>query len=310
MLSLRTLLCAFDDSVPSAQALVAAADLAERVHATLHIVQVDPLFHAPKSHADGTNLNALYRSRMQVAVDRLLGEGAFDVLAPVLHVLQSEAPADGILRCAAEVGADLVVLGTHRRRGLERLLAGSVAAEVLRRSSVPVLVASARTVPGPEAPVVAAVDLEDPSLRALEVARDVAAVFGASLQLATVRAVTPDTLVGTGPHRKRLAPSPEKVSREAAHAALGTVAEAVSVVGAETHVLPGVPVPDLVHLAERTRAGLLVVGTHGRHGWDRLRLGSVAEGVVTEAPCSVLVVPLAVRSAAMAPEGIVALHED
>ena len=56
--------------------------------------------------------------------------------------------------------------------------------------------------------MVAAVDLEDPSLRALEVARDVAAVFGASLQLATVRAVTPDTLVGTGPHRKRLAPSP------------------------------------------------------------------------------------------------------
>jgi len=128
--------------------------------------------------------------------------------------------------------------------------------------------------------------------------------------LATVRAVTPDTLVGTGPHRKRLAPSPEKVSREAAHAALDTVAEAVSVVGAETHVLPGVPVPDLVHLAERTRAGLLVVGTHGRHGWDRLRLGSVAEGVVTEAPCSVLVVPLAARPAAAASGGIVALHED
>lgn len=312
MLTLRTLVCAFDGSAPAAEALVAAADLAERTRATLHLVHVDPLFHAPKAHSEEADLGALFRSRMAVAVDAVLGAGGFDVLAPVLHVISSETPADGILRCAAEVEADLVVLGTHHRRGLERVLAGSVAADVLRRATVPVLIASAPGAPGPEAPVVAAVDLEDPSLWALSLGRDVAAVFGAPFALASVRTVAPDTVVPTGPHRRLLAPSPRSVSRDAAHAALDTLAEAVGVAGVETHVIPGVPVPELVRLAGRSRAGMLVVAAHGRRGWDRLRLGSVAEGIVREAHCAVLVVPLGPREPAPAPgsRDFVASHED
>ena len=48
-------------------------------------------------------------------------------------------PVEGILRLATE--ADLVVLSTHGRRGLDRALLGSVAEEVLRRCPVPVLTA-------------------------------------------------------------------------------------------------------------------------------------------------------------------------
>ena len=54
--------------------------------------------------------------------------------------LPSSIAADAILKTAEHQGADLIVMGSHGRRGLGRLLLGSQAAEVLARSSIPVLV--------------------------------------------------------------------------------------------------------------------------------------------------------------------------
>jgi len=48
-------------------------------------------------------------------------------------------PADEILRLARKVSCDLIVMGTHGRTGLARLLHGSVAEEVLRKATCPVL---------------------------------------------------------------------------------------------------------------------------------------------------------------------------
>jgi nucleotide-binding universal stress UspA family protein len=48
--------------------------------------------------------------------------------------------ADGILKCSTEFGADLIVVGTHNRTGLDRLFMGSVAEHVVRHSHIPVLV--------------------------------------------------------------------------------------------------------------------------------------------------------------------------
>ena len=56
-----------------------------------------------------------------------------------VHV-KDQAPAAGILETAQSVEADLIVLSSHGRRGLEKLLLGSVANEVVTRSSVPVLI--------------------------------------------------------------------------------------------------------------------------------------------------------------------------
>lgn len=48
--------------------------------------------------------------------------------------------ADGILKCSAEFGADMIVIGTHGRTGIDRLFMGSIAENVVRHSKVPVLV--------------------------------------------------------------------------------------------------------------------------------------------------------------------------
>jgi len=58
----------------------------------------------------------------------------------VTHFTDYGSTADGIIHCAKEFGADLIVIGTHNRHGLERLLMGSVAEHVVRHADVPVLV--------------------------------------------------------------------------------------------------------------------------------------------------------------------------
>lgn len=57
-------------------------------------------------------------------------------------------------------------------------------------------------------------------------------------------------------------------------------------------VLEGDPATEIVKYATEQRADAIVIGTHGRTGVDRLVMGSVAERVMREAPCSVLVVKL------------------
>ena len=52
--------------------------------------------------------------------------------------------ADGILKCSAEFGADMIVVGTHNRTGIDRLFMGSIAESVVRHSKVPVLVVPLR----------------------------------------------------------------------------------------------------------------------------------------------------------------------
>ena len=55
-------------------------------------------------------------------------------------------------------------------------------------------------------------------------------------------------------------------------------------------VVRGIPVQDIVRLARSKRAGMVVMGTHGRTGISRFMMGSVAARVVATAPCPVLTV--------------------
>ena len=81
-----------------------------------------------------------------VAVDQNHWRGQLEQIRPlnpnipVRHVLLEGDPAEEIIRHAAEARADLIVMGTHGRTGLARLLMGSVAEKVLRGATCSVLV--------------------------------------------------------------------------------------------------------------------------------------------------------------------------
>ncbi len=69
---------------------------------------------------------------------------------------------------------------------------------------------------------------------------------------------------------------------------------AVQIIGppaAVRHVVAvGFPVEEILRVAAEVKADLIVMGTHGRGGWSRLVMGSVAEGVLRQAPCPVVTV--------------------
>jgi nucleotide-binding universal stress UspA family protein len=128
------ILVATDFSAPSEAALHYGRALADKFDAALHLIYVaDNLFlHAVVS--DRRSLEDVATRRLQdrlTEADRLRGA--------VVVVEQSNEPANEILRYAKSAKIDLIVMGTHGRTGLGRIVLGSVAEAVVRAAPCPVL---------------------------------------------------------------------------------------------------------------------------------------------------------------------------
>lgn len=143
------IVCAIDGSDLSTKALSQAIFLAGKLGARLTAVTVtEPsVIVAPGAEmmmVDTTNILAdLDKAKAESAKATLtaaskLGEAAGQQIA-VKHVPDLPA-AEGIISEAKRISADLIVMGSHGRRGLGRLLLGSQAAEVLAHSDIPVLI--------------------------------------------------------------------------------------------------------------------------------------------------------------------------
>lgn len=135
--------------------------------------------------------------------------------------------------------------------------------------------------------IACAVDFSDPSRFAAEQAAALAREHGAALALVNVfqppPAVAADMLES---------PASEAMAVEAEDLLASWKGDAERSSGGQVTVrrLSGDPAAALVKLAREGGYDLLVLGTHGRRGLSHLVLGSVAERVVRQAPCSVLVV--------------------
>jgi nucleotide-binding universal stress UspA family protein len=101
---------------------------------------IDPLMGAgiTPTGAEDMELLDIQTSRSGTVVDNIIKKFGGNI--QVSHFTEYGSTADGIINCSKEFGADLVVIGTHSRSGLDRLLMGSVAEHVVRHSVVPVLV--------------------------------------------------------------------------------------------------------------------------------------------------------------------------
>jgi nucleotide-binding universal stress UspA family protein len=185
-----------------------------------------------------------------------------------------------IVRRAETWRADVVVLGSHGRTGLSRVL-GDVADKVVRHAHCSVLVARPSTARGW---VLAATDLSEPSLAAVKAAGAEARRRGA--QLRVVQAVGLLHVEVS----YLLEPS---ISRQGTEfdSMRAMLREAVAKLGVEAtcDILDAPAASAIVREAEALGAELVVVGMRGRTGLSRIGIGSVAEKVVRAAPCSVLV---------------------
>ena len=132
----ETILVPTDGSSQSDAALDHAVTLARHHDATIHILYVADTNRDSLTAQGGKVVDAL-----ELEGDRITSE-AVERVEPgvdVVDTVEAGDPVETILDYATSVGADLVVMGTHGRRGLDRYLLGSTTERVVRLSSIPVL---------------------------------------------------------------------------------------------------------------------------------------------------------------------------
>ena len=227
------------------------------------------------------SLVAKARTAVEQQVNAVLSADA----TAVEMILESGTPHVGLLTQADKTGAGVVVAAP-----------GSVALEVVRHASTAVLIAR-RSPPGP---CVAATDFSDASLPALHTAAAEARRRGTALHflhafdvglfsLGHAPAAAMPYLVGSSPIALEGLDNLRVLAKERLEQTLRDVG-----LPGDTAVIAGFANDVIVEYATSVNAELVVVGTHGRSGLARLTLGSTAAAVVESAPCSVLVVRLAV----------------
>lgn len=287
MLQIDRLLHPTDFSECSERALPLAVRLAEAHNAEFHAL------HALVLHAaDESDVERLWERLGEEARTQLqaIGEGRTLRVIPAIERGISAAPV--ILDYASENDVDLIVMGTHGRRGVRRWLAGSVAEEVVRLASCPVLTVHGERDVEEAAEIreiVVPVDFSSHSRLAVEHARELAKTLDARVSLVHVveQSVYPDFYLpvqSSGLDLAELRQTAAERLRQLADEAL--TAERAGAV----EVRVGRTVPEIIDFLEVREAELVVIASHGLQGLERVLLGSVTERVVRRAPCSVLTV--------------------
>ena len=298
----RRILLATDFSSSAGSAQDLAANLASTLGAQLH------LLHAVVLHGDdvyGLSLPVAdleeHGNRIrEAAAERLANlaeamEEGFG-LEPAMEVRRSTHAVTAILEYSQEIDADLIVLGTHGRRGPGRWLLGSVAEEVARRADRAVL--TARPLEGSWAAdgvrhILVPVDFSQASKESLALARSLAEVWGARIHL--LHLVEP--VIVPGPYGMLPAGQPVTLEYDVlARRARDQLIEMMEGAPADSYqvqALVGAPRIDIVDLAQRLPADLIVQASRGLTGLPRLFLGSTAEHVLRTSPCPVLTVKAA-----------------
>lgn len=268
MLRLDHILVARDFSSCGEHAVSYAVDLARRAGATLHVVYAEPVF------MESTVLPGLYDeeiTKVRQALARLGSPedarlGPERIRVAVVHGL---SPSTVLCRYAKQHNIDLVVTGTHARRGWRRWLRGSVAEGVVRhahRSALVVPTPDSRPTERPSPSVrTVLVAVEGPQdAGAVEEARSLAALYGARMTAVHV--------ISDAEHTS-LPAEPFYLTQEYMRALVDEVPGPD--VEVTYHVLSGAPDEAIQQFVQSTDVGLLVLGPHVRHRrWpqhDRVR---------------------------------------
>jgi nucleotide-binding universal stress UspA family protein len=286
-MNIRRILYPTDFSGCATQALDHALFLAREYQAELHmlnavVLNADDPANADLHFPDG---GELLRRSMDFSAEQLAGLVSADhreELRIVEARVRGFAPGPLILEYAAQQDVDLIVMGTHGRRGPARLFLGSVATEVVRHSECPVLTLResdpAREVGAVER-ILVPLDFSEHSLAALALGNDLALRYRASLQLVHVVEIqTYPTLYG--PVATVFDINAVKgVSLEAMDRAMERIPGPVTA-DYDKYVIGGRAATEIAAFANDNDSDMIVLSTHGLSGLERLLTGSTTEQVV------------------------------
>jgi nucleotide-binding universal stress UspA family protein len=297
MVEIKRILCPVDLSEFSHHALDHARALAQWYEAdiiVLHVFTVPIPFTPTPGMAEAyPPLPLPQPQEIAEEVRRFCGLGNGGGQDARVNVVVVEGtPAKEIVRHAEMLPADLLVMGTHGRGGFERLFLGSVTEKVLRSTQVPVL-----TVPPPVQRVetvvyktiLCPIDFSDPSTRALEYSLSLAEDTDARLILLHVlEGVIDPSQLREASHFS--VPEYYRHLEEEATARLkAAIPEEARVwCKPDERLVSGKPYQEILRVAEKTAAEIIVMGVHGKGALSRRFLGSTTHYVIREARCPVL----------------------
>ena len=274
----QNILCPIDFSESAAAGLRYAAAVARCQKARLTVLHAER-FSAPvyftQSQVTGLAEQAKqWRAGAQRSLEEFVHAAVG--LEPIdAHACISETPSvEAILDMATRLHADLIVMGTHGRSGVNRLLLGSVAERVLRNARVPLLAvrAGVSRLEIPAQRVLCPVDDSPEARYALDLATRTAACFGASVTVLHVRSPRQtgsiSDLRSWIPDTQRTRCPMDEVIRQ------GDVPQ------------------EIVGAASESNCDLVVIGARHHRFLDITVLGTTTERVVRHSPCPVMAVPL------------------
>jgi nucleotide-binding universal stress UspA family protein len=293
MIAITHILCPIDFSEISRHALDSAVAIARQHHSAVTALHVVPPIQAVYSAiGGGAYVPYVYTVDDLREFQKTTEQFVANVGYPVRAIAVEAVVVDEIVQRAAQLPADLIVIGTHGRSGFDRLFLGSVTERVLAKAPCPVL-----TIPPRSPEVVAAtplfrkllcpIDFSPSSLAALTYAEGLSREPGTTLTVLHVVERLPafqlvpamatgapdDPLVVLKESRDRLHRAiPQGVRRAA------TVNEVVSEGNAGDEILKVADVAD---------SDLIVMGAHAGHA-GLLGFGSTTNRVVRRATCPVL----------------------
>ena len=287
---LKTILLPLDGSPLAERAVAYASALARRTGAELLLVQAVRAHTLPGIDPSESQIECTESAELYL--DSIASRVGMRGVVATCHVYYDD-PVSAILDASHRHHVDMIVMSTHGRGGLGRMLYGSVADQILRRASVPVLlvpssVDHAWSADGPET-VVIALDGSALSEQALTASKVLTEAFRSKLTLLRVVQPLPYPLYGDGYAFAELDENAEVAEARSylAQRAGSLEADGLTV---ETRVVLGEPARVIGTVARDLSADVVVMATHGIGGLGRLLLGSVASATLHRSTAPLLLV--------------------
>jgi nucleotide-binding universal stress UspA family protein len=299
MLQVTKILVPTDFSPACDAALTHACHWARRLGAEVHIFHAlqslrPDVYPASLGASDPAWIPLTLRESAEAQLATRLRLAADQGVAATCATADGLSPAPTILDYAQSHDVGLVIMSTHGRRGVRRMLLGSVAEEVVQRAQQPVLTMIARSLSArPPEPrrILVALDLSEHSAVALACAKQLAAAFGAQLLMLHVLIQSPVPALYDDVAAAQLTFSSPRFETKARQALESMYRDAGGENGrADAHVERGPAVERILEFASTHSIDLVVLASHGLTGLAHVLMGSVAERVVRRASCPVLTV--------------------
>lgn len=287
----QKILVPLDGSELAEKALPLAVALAQGLQSEIRLVRMVPYFAVMA--ADPLLYDEINRLSEEEALS-YLRDVAQRLPAQVKSAVAAEigSAAEGILEQARKNEADLIVISSHGRSGLNRWVFGSVAERVLGHAEVPTIIVNSRCQPWDESPkkILVPLDGSDLAEEAILPAEALARALNAELHLVRV---TP------GAHARLETPAMAQVFADIEKKEVVEAQQYLKSKGESLHVDGVTAVVELstdavadaiMDYAARNKINLIVMSSHGRSGISRWMYGSVAEKVLRSACCATMVV--------------------